>query len=188
MEKYSEWLLGRNLLSAAISNSGHLALKRKQRAVMFMDICGFTHWSEDRTPEVVVNMLNTYFERAKQVWKTSDVIKIKYTADEVMAIFPTSESAVKSALLLNNLVGDFLHEYRLSAGIGIHQGNLVEDLIGSKDIKMYDVIGDTVNTAKRICDQAQGDEVLISEDVYLVLESALNIATPRQISAKGKTE
>jgi adenylate cyclase len=62
-------------------------------------------------------------------------------------------------------------------------------LIGSKNLKLYDIIGDTVNTAKRICDQAKGDELLITEAVYRDLdEKKIVTLDSRSLIAKGKSE
>lgn len=121
-----------------------------------MDIRGFTRWAESKTPEQVITMLNAYFETAEEVWKKSDVIKVKHTGDEIMAIFPTAWRATPVALALREKIDGLLSRYGLAAGIGVHQGELVEGLIGSKDVKAYDVIGDTVNTGKRISDQLLG--------------------------------
>ncbi|MGK5092802.1 adenylate/guanylate cyclase domain-containing protein [Deltaproteobacteria bacterium TL4] len=188
LRKYSEWLLGRELLSNSIKDINTLALQRRERTVFFMDIRGFTSWSENKPPEVVVEMLNSYFEKTEQVWNASEVIKTKHTADEIMAVFPTEQNALESAIKINKEISAFLKPYELSAGIGIHQGELVEGLIGSKDVKMYDVIGDTVNTAKRICDQALGGEILISQEVYAKLETLVRVHDPRFLKAKGKSD
>ncbi|MBU4151384.1 MAG: adenylate/guanylate cyclase domain-containing protein, partial [Proteobacteria bacterium] len=188
LRKYSEWFLGKEILSAAISDTDTLALQRRERTVIFMDIRGFTSWSENRTPETVVNMLNDYFERAEQIWVTSSVIKTKHTADEIMAIFPSELDAVGSAIRLNYEISDYLKPFNLTAGIGINSGYLVEGLIGSKEVKMYDIIGDTVNTGKRICDQARGGEILVSQTVFDTLKDSLIIGEPRFVAAKGKSE
>jgi adenylate cyclase len=188
LRKYSEWLLGKDLLSMAITDAATLSLKRKERCVVFIDIRGFTSWSENRTPEVVVKMLNDYFEEAEKVWKKSSAIKTKHTADEIMAVFPDEKSAVSSAFQLNQLISDFLKPLNLSAGIGVHRGLLVEGLIGSQDVKIYDIIGDTVNTSKRICDKAAGGELLISEEVYTPVKDDISVNEPRLLKAKGKKE
>ncbi len=188
LRKYSEWLLGKEILSAAITDVNTLALKRRKRTVIFIDIRGFTSWSETRTPETVVNMLNDYFEQAENIWITSSVIKTKHTADEIMAIFPNELDAVETAIRLNHEIGHFLEPFNLTAGIGIHCGFLVEGLIGSKEVKMYDIIGDTVNTGKRICDQAKGSEILLSVAVYEKLKEILVTGDPRKLSAKGKSQ
>jgi class 3 adenylate cyclase len=72
------------------------------------------------------------------------------------------------------------------AGIGVHSGPVVEGLLGSTGLKGYDVIGDTVNTAKRIEGAAAGGEVLISNDVRAALDSATQLGEMREVVAKGK--
>ena len=183
---YSEWLLGRTLLSQAMADPAALSLHRQERAVLFMDIRGFTRWSEGQPPEKVVSMLNGYFEASEPVWQRHQAIKAKPTADEVMVIFPDLLDAVDAAQELRQAVGAFLQRYGLAAGIGLHYGSLVEGVLGSKEVKGYDVIGDVVNTAKRICDQAAGGEVLISEEVHARLQKQTLVGTERQFAAKGK--
>lgn len=189
LRMYSEWLLGKNLLSAAIQDAEALSLQRIARVVLFMDIRGFTAWSERTSPERVVAMLNRYFETAETLWQDSQVIKVKHTGDEIMAVFPTVADAVKTALRFEQVIGELLQEYELSAGIGLHAGELVEGLIGSQQVKAYDIIGDTVNTAKRICDQAKGREILISEPVYHAIETdrSIEVIESKSITMKGKS-
>jgi class 3 adenylate cyclase len=189
LRKYSEWFFGRELLSQAVIDSSVLTLQRRERTILFMDIRGFTSWSETKTPEEVVTMLNAYFETAEKLWTHSaKVIKVKHTADEIMAVFLTAENAIYTALQLCEGISNFLNTYGLSAGIGIHCGQLVEGLIGSTDVKTYDIIGDTVNTGKRICDKAAGGEILISQECYTKLSDVIHVFEPKLIDAKGKSE
>ena len=74
----------------------------------------------------------------------------------------------------------------LAAGIGLHAGPLVEGLLGSMGMKFYDVIGDTVNTAKRIESAATGGEVLVSEAVLRQIAAAFACGAARTVSVKGK--
>ncbi len=185
---YSEWFLGAELLSRAIAQPTTLALQRRNRSVLFMDIRGFTSWSEQHSPEAVVAMLNAYFEAAEEVWLTADAIKAKLTGDEVMAVFPNASAALHCALALREQVAPVLQPLGLRAGIGVHSGPLVEGLIGSKHLKGYDVLGDSVNTAKRICDVAAGDEVLISQATFDELEGVTDVGPERQVEVKGKAQ
>jgi len=105
-----------------------------------------------------------------------------------MLVLHKEEDAARAALGILREIEGHLDRFGLSAGIGIHAGVLVEGLIGSREVKGYDVIGDTVNTAKRICDSAAGGEVLISEEVRKALGSKAVVGRSRQIKAKGKTE
>jgi class 3 adenylate cyclase len=152
-----------------------------------MDIRGFTHWSEAQPPEKVVEMLNEFYATAELCWEDSDMIKVKFTGDEVMIVFQTMDSAVETAQKLRVLTHSLLESYELSAGIGIHAGPLVEGLLGSHKVKAYDIIGDTVNTAKRICDHATGGHIFISDYIYQNLSIKPAVEIQRSIQVKGKT-
>ncbi|MEK7449066.1 MAG: adenylate/guanylate cyclase domain-containing protein [Planctomycetota bacterium] len=195
LKKYSEWLFGREILSKAVPDHGVLALQSQNRTVFFMDIRGFTAWSESQPPEKVVAMLNTYYETAERIWTKYPFVKIKFSGDEIMIVFPSAETAARAAVEISKETGKILKLYGLRTGIGLHSGRLVEGLIGSRDVKIYDVIGDTVNTAKRICDAAGPDEVLISQNVYTELGASAspdiigaNGLPAQTISVKGKIE
>jgi len=189
---YSTWLLGRQLLDSAVQDPSSLTLQRRERTVLFMDIRGFTAWSEAETPERVVHMLNDYFEAAERCWSRatefSQVIKVKHTGDEVMIVFGTAQAAIATAVCLRETIQILLEKYQLGAGIGIHSGPLVEGLLGSREVRGYDIIGDTVNTAKRICDHAATGEVLVSCGLYQHLRGAPDTAAIRLVSVKGKSE
>ena len=149
LRQYSEWSLGRGILDRAIADERILALQRVDRAILFMDIRGFTAWSENQTPEAVVGMLNAYYRAAEESLDSPMPIKIKYTADEVMAVFPDATSAIEAGLRMLAAAQPLLHESGLAAGAGVHLGTVVEGVLGAEGSKAYDFIGDTVNTAQR---------------------------------------
>lgn len=186
LKTYSEWLLGPDLLGRVLSDPNTLSLVRRERTVIFVDIRNFTGWSEPRAPEEVVTMLNQYYTAVEHIAKRHNVIKLKFGADEVMAIFANAADAVETAIELRGELSRILSQHHLGAGIGLHTGPLVEGLLGSKDVKFYDVIGDTVNTAKRIESAAYESEALISDTTRLGLKDASALGHPRQIEAKGK--
>jgi len=188
LREYSEWLLGRDLLSRAVDDPAELSLRRRERAVLFMDIRGFTRWSDPRPPEQVVDMLNTYFEAAEEVFAGTGVIKVQHTADEIMAVFAEAAEAARTALALQARLAPELACHGLGAGTGVNTGPVAEGLLGSRNVKGYSVIGDMVNTAKRICDQAAAGEVLISAAVRAALGPRALVAPRRDVEAKGKAE
>ncbi len=183
---YSEWLLGRDLLNRIVANPNALTMTRHERTVMFVDIRGFTRWSESRSPEEVVAMLDRYYRAVEDVMTAGGAIKFKFAADEAMAIFPTAQGAAATALKLQSQIVALLAAHDLGAGIGIHTGDVVEGLLGSAGVKFYDVIGDTVNTAKRIESNAGKGEVWISESTKNALKDEVRVGEPREIVAKGK--
>jgi class 3 adenylate cyclase len=184
---YSEWLLGRNLLGRAINDPNSMLLSRQRRTVLFMDIRGFTSWSEKRSPEEVASLLNRYYMSIEQLLNNYQVIKYKFTADEVMAVFLEANEAVRAARDLQETMMRILLKRELGAGIGIHTGLLVEGLLGGQNIRFYDVIGDTVNTAARIEKTAGAGEIWISEDTRLSLPDRM-AGEQREVTVKGKDQ
>jgi class 3 adenylate cyclase len=186
LKTHSEWLLGHDLLNRLVADPAALTPARRERTVLFMDIRGFTRWSESRPPEAVVSLLDHYYLAAETVLNRRAAIKFKFSADEVMAIFADAAAAAASAQELQACVAPALAEQNLGAGIGLHTGVLVEGLLGSMGVKFYDVIGDTVNTAKRIEGAAGAGQVLVSSRTRGALGAAAPLSSGRQIAAKGK--
>lgn len=166
LHEYSSWSMGRTVLDRAIENESTLALQRIERSILFMDIRGFTAWSEGQTPEEIVRMLNDYYHVAETALASASPIKIKYTADEVMAVFALPNEAVHAGRALLRAICPHLAAHGLGAGIGIHCGTVVEGVLGGDQNRAYDFIGDPVNTAQRICDAAAAGEILASEAVF----------------------
>jgi len=185
---YSEWLLGRDLLNRIIADPNALTLVGQERTVLFMDIRGFTGWSETRPPDKVATLLNQYYHVAEAVLSSHKPIKFKFSADEVLAVFATADSAVDAAMQLCAQVNQLLADQNLGVGIGLHTGEVAEGLLGSSDVKFYDVIGDVVNVAKRIESSARSGEILISDNVRLMLDQTVHLGAKREITVKGKPE
>lgn len=184
LRQYSEWSLGRDILNRAIADERVLSLQRVERAILFMDIRGFTAWSEGQSPEAVVRMLNDYYRAADSVLAGSKLIKIKYTADEVMAVYTDAKSAIDAGRHLLADAQAILSAAGLAAGCGVHVGPVVEGILGSAGTRAYDFIGDTVNTAKRLCDAARANELLVSTEACTVANMA--VCELREVTAKGK--
>ena len=186
LRRYSEWLLGPRMLGQAFRDSAALSLKRVNRSILFMDIRGFTRWSEHTEPEEVVAMLNRYYAIAEEVLAHHSAVKLNFTADEVMAPFDTARQAAEAAIALRPAIDDLLAHEGLSAGIGIHSGPVIQGLIGSASVKSYNVIGDVVNTAKRIESATPGGAILVSADTRRELEPDFGFGPEQIIAAKGK--
>jgi class 3 adenylate cyclase len=192
LRRYAEWSFGTRILARAEADESALQLQRLQRAVVFLDIRGFTAWAESQPPEAVVGLLNAYYAAAEAAL-ASEPIKLKYTADEVMAVFESSTQAVAAARRMMEGVASALSPVGLAAGAGVHTGPVVEGVLGGERHRAYDFIGDTVNTAKRLCEAARAGEILVSQ-------AALGEGAPvgggqtdgpadepwREIHAKGK--
>jgi class 3 adenylate cyclase len=186
LQRYSQWLFGAELLERVVRDPAVLSLARRERSVLFMDIRGFTAWAERCPPETVVQALNAYYAAAEPVLRRHAAIKMKLSADEILAVFARPRDAAACALALRDAADAALAPHGLRAGIGLHAGPVVEGLLGSEGIKGYDVIGDTVNTAKRIESAAAGGEVLVSLALRDAAGPGLVLGPRQDIAAKGK--
>lgn len=191
LRRFSDWSLGRELTALAVENEAALRLRNTEVGVMFIDLRGFTAWADSRSPAEVVAMLNEFYavvERAAA--GVAPAIKIKFTADEALVVMADADQAVQAARAIRTALAGFLDRHGLGGGTGVHFGPTVQGLLGSGDVRQFDVIGDTVNVAKRLCDQAAAGEILVSEQC---VDAARAIALPadavrRQLSLRGKSE
>lgn len=188
LRRYSEWLLGAELLERVIADPSALSLTRRERTILFMDVRGFTAWSERCSPEQVVQALNEYYAASEPVLRRHGVIKLKFSADEVLGVFASPRDAAAGAVELRAEVAKTLSRWGLGAGIGVHSGPVIEGLLGSVGVMAYDVIGDTVNTGKRIEGAASGGEVIVSGATRAGLDPHTPFGPQREVIAKGKAE
>lgn len=186
LHELSSWGFGSHVVAAALQDANQVSLRRQERTLLFMDIRGFTAWSESQSPEAVVGMLNAYYAASENVLRPVMPIKIKFTADEVMVVFAEVAEGFRAALQLQMTAMNVLSPYGLSVGLGLHAGPVVEGLLGSAGVKAYEVIGDVVNTASRLCSAAGPGELLVSE----AARPGVSLAgfPGRQIEAKGKRD
>ena len=182
LRRYSEWLFGRERLIQAVIDPKQLSLKSRERAIMFLDIRGFTAWSEGRTPAQVVDLINRFYVAAEPYWK--DAISVKLIADEIMLVFTGVEVAVRSARAMCTSISQELSRQHLKAGVGLHYGEVVEGLIGTSSRQGYDLLGSNVNTAKRLCDCASGGEMLISQQALDQLDTRPQVGDAKDLAGK----
>ncbi|MCU7845653.1 MAG: adenylate/guanylate cyclase domain-containing protein [Candidatus Thiodiazotropha sp. (ex Monitilora ramsayi)] len=188
LKQYTEWSLSKDLVNNAIDNPNSLELHRVERTILFLDIREFTAWSERADPQKVVDMLNRYYSVAESIISNHHGHKPNFTADEVMTHFVTADVAVQTALELQIRLHEILQEHNLSVGIGLHTGEVIEGMVGSEDTRKYDIIGDAVNTAKRLESSADKGQIVISENTHKALSITPDTASHKLLQVKGKTE
>lgn len=188
LKQYSEWSLSPELVASAIDNPDALQLRRVERTMLFMDIRGFTAWTEKTDPQQAVDMLNRYYNAAEAIINRHHGHKPNFTADEVMTRFSTAEDALAAATELQTHLSPLLAQSHLAVGIGLHTGEVIEGLMGSGTTRKYDIIGDAVNTAKRLESAAGRGEIVVSAVTYRALPAPQPEAAPRLLQVKGKSE
>jgi adenylate cyclase len=80
------------------------------------------------------------------------------------------------------------NEPTLAVGIGIHTGPALCGVIGSSKARQYTAMGDTVNTASRLCGQARGGEILVGEATYEKVKDRVQAEALAPLLVKGKAE
>jgi adenylate cyclase len=167
--------------------------------VLFSDIRGFTSMSERRAPQQLVSMLNEYFEIMVDIIFEHDGTLDKFVGDEIMAVWGAPvhqddhvQRAVRAALDMMKALQDF-NRFRVAngedailVGCGINTGEVVAGYMGSNRTLSYTVIGDTVNTAARLCSAAGAGEIIVTDPVMYALADRLQYEERPSANLKGK--
>jgi adenylate cyclase len=173
--------------------------KKQDVTVLFTDVRGFTAYSEKHTPEDLVAVLNRYLAACAETVLDNEGTVDKFLGDAIMAFFnaplPQPDHtlrAVKTALGMRDAVAR-LHEElppeaHLSFGVGIHYGDAVLGWIGSEKRLDFTAIGDSVNTAKRIQENAGKNQILISKIAYDRVKDQVDVTSVAPLAAKGKRQ
>jgi class 3 adenylate cyclase len=177
--------------------------ERKQAAVLFCDLRNFTPLSEQFSPEEVVNFLNDFYSVMTEAVVKHEGSIIQFIGDEIYAAFGTpvshpnnEENAVfcalemreKSKQLSKKYFGKFHQE--IFVGIGINSGEVIAGNMGSQARVNYSVIGDTVNTAKRIemLTKSLPNAILIHHTVFEKVEHLIKVQRWEPVFLKGKEQ
>lgn len=182
------WSFDETFTETAVTNIAHTHYRKVQRIIFFMDIRGFTKWSEAHELHDVTEMLNSYYETVEQHIIEAGGAKPQFTGDEVMTWFTPDNNLFDRIQILQKMTVDEMEKNDLAIGIGVHFGEVVEGLIGSSTTKGIRITGDPVNTCARICNAASSGELLVSEEACLALNLATEDHMERSIIAKGKKE
>jgi adenylate cyclase len=184
--------------------SGKLEVKKggqliQELTVFNSDIRGFTAMSEGTTAEVIVEMLNEYFELMVETLFKYEGTLDKFMGDGILAfwgapvIHPDDPvRCVQCAIDQMEVLGRFNRQRvsdgkpPLAVGVGIHTGPGVVGYVGSSKALSYTVIGDTANTSSRLCASALAGQIVVSEATVAQLGGRFELEEIEARSLKGK--
>jgi len=186
---------------ASSEGATRLGGDKREITVLFSDIRGFTALSETMPPGEMATLLTDYFtEMVDCVFRNEGTLD-KFIGDAVMAQWGApigtpddADRAMRAAIEmmeeLAKLNVKWLAEGRpaLQIGIGINHGEAFAGNIGSERRLEYTVIGDTVNTASRLCSAAGPGEILISEELTKVLKKKPKLVAIPPMELKNKSQ
>ena len=174
-----------------------LATRRREVTIVFVDLRGFTAFSETAEPEDVLGVLREYHaEIGRLVGKYEGTIE-HFAGDGVMIIFndpaPLPDpalAAVSMAVELRDNVARLSESWKklghsLACGLGIAQGFATIGTIGFPGRQDYGVIGAVNNLAARLCGQAVGGQVLVSQRVLARVEDKVVAEPVGELALKG---
>ena len=145
--------------------------KRQVVTVLFSDVRGFTTYSEARSPEVVIDVLNRYLTQMTDVILGHGGTLVTFMGDGIMAVFGApiemDDHADRALAAAREMAGPALEQFnewmaeqgeseRFRMGIGLNSGPVMAGNVGSERRLEYTVIGDTTNTASRIEGMTKG--------------------------------
>ena len=154
--------------------------KRQQMGVLFIDMRGFTSWSQHRSPQAISEFMTEFRRRILGVANSTGGVIDKFIGDAAMIVFESeadSQAAARSCVTcaeqLDSEMAGWSHE-RVAAGepevrvgVGLHWGEVFSGVVGDQDRLEYSVFGDTVNTAARLEEMTKtlGVDIVASRDI-----------------------
>lgn len=156
---------------------------RRRVTTLFVDIRGFTTLTEKVPPEIIVEILNDYYEVAVVAIQHHGGIPNKFIGDEIMALFNApralehpEEAACRAAIDIQVAVARLSlerlkprHGHEITCGIGINTGEVIVGIVGRQKIE-YTALGDDVNIASRLQGRARPGQILIGQSTYEALQ------------------
>ncbi|MGF1492111.1 MAG: adenylate/guanylate cyclase domain-containing protein [Microcoleaceae cyanobacterium] len=174
----------------------HIADGFGEASILFADLVGFTTFSQERTPQELLGLLNQLFSTFDRLCDRHHLEKIKTIGDAYMLVgglpnFSEShpQAVANMALDMQKEIDKFNLQYgtQLQLRIGIEIGPVVAGVIGKKKFA-YDLWGDTVNTASRMESHSLPGKIQVTEKVYQHLKNYFQFEARGKISVKGKGE
>jgi adenylate cyclase len=170
---------------------------RREVTVVFCDLRGYTALSETTEPEEVMGILREYHATVGELIFRFEGTLERFTGDGLMVFFndpmpcpDPAARAVHMAVAMRQRVGELIESWhrrghRLDFAVGIAQGYATLGKIGFEGRFDYAAIGMVTNLAARLCAEAQGGQLLISQRVYAEVEALVQAEPVEGLVLKG---
>jgi len=199
---FSHYVTG-DLVTELLNNPDKLKLGGEKRnlAILFSDIAGFTTFSEKLAPTELVNFINEYLNEMTTIVLQNKGTLDKYIGDAVMAFWGApidveekELAACKTALQMQRRLNELRNSWKiqeakdLQVRIGINCGEVVVGNIGGETRFDYTVMGDNVNLASRLegANKQYGTYIMIGENVFNSISDKILVRELDNIKVKGK--
>ena len=171
--------------------------RRREIVVVFLDLRGFTAFAETSDPEDVMRVLGDYHKSMGELVMSHGGTLERFAGDGMMIFFndpvqlaEPARSAVEMSVQMQRRFAQVNRGWRklgidLSLGIGVAQGYATIGAIGYEGRRDYGAIGVVTNLAARLCGEAQGSQILVSQRVFGGVEDVLQADSVGPLSLKG---
>ena len=180
-------------IAEELKTNGRVQARRHECvAVLFADIVGFTEYCDTHDPEEVLDALTGITLRFEEISERHGLEKIKTIGDSFMAATGLLSPMLNPDLQCVKAGFDMIDACReltptWSVRLGIHSGDLIAGVLGNKKF-LYDVWGDTVNTASRVESNGVPDGVSVSRVSWDRIAHACRGRSRGMVPVKGKGE
>ncbi len=177
----------------------NLGGETKEISVVFADIRGYTSLSETMPPEEVMNLINRYLNiMCEAIWEEEGTVTA-FLGDAVMAIFNAPllqkthalhavRAAWKMRMNVQAYQSSLSPQQRISYGIGVNTGLATVGNVGAQErLQNYTAIGDVVNVASRLQNNATENNILLNEPTFLQVYRYVEVDQPFSLSVKNKS-
>jgi class 3 adenylate cyclase/CheY-like chemotaxis protein len=174
-----------------------LGSHRRDIAVLFCDLRGFTTFAETGEPEEVMALLRDYHHLLGPLIYRFEGTLDRFTGDGLLVFFndplpcpDPAERAVRLAVSMREAVRALADRWRkrghqIGFGIGVAQGFATLGLIGFEERSDYSAVGTVTNLAARLCAEAKDGEILVTTRVASAIEPFARLANMGEIALKG---
>jgi len=172
---------------------------RREIAVVFIDLRGFTAFAETSDPEEVMAVLREYHSAMGRLIVAHEGTLERFTGDGIMVFFndpqPVTDAADRAARMALQMQREFAtlaqgwqrRGYALQLGAGIAMGYATIGGIGFEGRIDYGAIGPVTNLAARLCGEANGGEILAAPRVVAALGEGFVVEPAGEFMLKGLT-
>lgn len=170
---------------------------RREIAVVFLDIRGFTAFTDEAEPEEVMDFLAAYHDRMGHTVLEYGGTLERFAGDAIMVFFndpvpidDPAAQAVKMALAVQTAFPALRTPWRkrgyaLDLGCGVAQGYATLGMIGFEGRRDYAAIGNVTNLAARLCGEAAGGQVLVDRKIMACVDDSVDAEAVGPLELKG---
>ena len=166
--------VGEDVARDALEHGVRLGGERREVSALFVDLIGSTALTQTRSPDDVVALLNRFFEIVVRTVAAEGGWVNKFEGDGALCVFgapmPQDDHATRALRAARTIRREILalsaSEAGVDAAVGVSSGTVVAGNVGAEQRYEYTVIGDPVNEAARLTDEAKHrlGRVLASEE------------------------